>query len=116
MITELKDNQIFCFGSNGQGIHGGGAAKFAYDKGWTHTGHAHGLSWQSFAIDTMDGLEVFKNDLGHLAVTARHNPSLTFYLTAVGTGIANYSKQEVMDIMPEMPDNVIFVDNWNNEV
>ena len=113
MTTELKDNEIFVFGSNGQGNHGAGAAKFALDKRWTHTGHAHGLSWQSFAVDTMDGLQTFKNDLSCLAITARHNPALTFYLTPVGTNIAGYSKQEVLDIMPDMPKNVIFVKEWD---
>ena len=31
-ITELKENEIFVFGSNLQGMHGGGAARIAYEK------------------------------------------------------------------------------------
>ena len=31
-ITELKENEIFVFGSNLQGMHGGGAALIAYEK------------------------------------------------------------------------------------
>ena len=31
-ITELKENEIFVFGSNLEGMHGGGAARLAYDK------------------------------------------------------------------------------------
>ena len=30
-ITTLKDNQIFVFGSNLAGLHGGGAARFALE-------------------------------------------------------------------------------------
>lgn len=30
MITELKDNQVFVFGSNEQGFHGAGAAGYAF--------------------------------------------------------------------------------------
>lgn len=36
-ITELKDNEIFVFGSNLAGAHGGGAARVAYDQ----IGRAH---------------------------------------------------------------------------
>jgi hypothetical protein len=31
-ITELNANEVFVFGSNLSGIHGGGAAKLAYNK------------------------------------------------------------------------------------
>ena len=32
MITELHSNEIFVFGSNLQGMHGGGAARIAHQK------------------------------------------------------------------------------------
>ena len=32
IITELEDNEIFVFGSNLAGMHGGGAARVAYNK------------------------------------------------------------------------------------
>lgn len=115
MITELKDNEVFVMGTNSQGFHGAGAARFAYDKGWTKTGHAHGLMWKSFAIDTMDGEDMFKMDLQDLAITAISNPALTFYLTPVGQGIAGYSKEQVLEMMPKMPSNVIFTDDWNEQ-
>jgi hypothetical protein len=31
-ISELKENEIFVFGSNLAGAHGGGAARFAYER------------------------------------------------------------------------------------
>ncbi len=31
-ITSLKEDEVFVFGSNLAGIHGGGAAKVAYQK------------------------------------------------------------------------------------
>ena len=31
-ITELKPNEIFVFGSNLTGAHGGGAARLAYNR------------------------------------------------------------------------------------
>ena len=30
-IKELKENEIFVFGSNLEGMHGGGAARIAYE-------------------------------------------------------------------------------------
>ena len=30
-ITSLNDNEIFVFGSNKEGMHGGGAARIAYE-------------------------------------------------------------------------------------
>lgn len=32
MITKLKDNQIFVFGSNARGFHAGGAARQAVES------------------------------------------------------------------------------------
>ena len=31
-ISELKENEIFVFGSNLEGSHGGGAARLAYNR------------------------------------------------------------------------------------
>ena len=31
-ISELKENEVFVFGSNLAGAHGGGAARFAYER------------------------------------------------------------------------------------
>lgn len=106
MITELQPNQIFVFGANSEGAHGGGAAKFAHDQQWTRWGHSEGLLWQSFAIDTMSGVERIKLGLQDLAITARHNPGLEFLLTPIGQGIAGYTKEQIEELMPDMPDNV----------
>lgn len=107
MITSLKPNQIFVFGSNLQGHHMGGAARQAYDKKWTKWGHSSGLMWQSFAIDTMSGKDIFRTGLYDLAITARKNPNLEFLMTPVGTGIAGYTIEELEEMMPDMPSNVI---------
>ena len=31
-ISELKENEVFVFGSNLAGLHGGGAARLAYNR------------------------------------------------------------------------------------
>ena len=53
MITELKENEIFVFGSNLAGAHGGGAARVAYNKFGAVWGQGVGLQGQSYGIPTM---------------------------------------------------------------
>jgi len=124
MITKLKPNDIFVFGSNGQGHHGAGAAKFALDKGWTELGNSHGLSQsgKAYAIDTMDGLRQFHEDLARLFLHANLNKQNRFLLTPVGTGIAGYSKSDVLYLIEQASrevhhdfnnSNVIFTEEWN---
>lgn len=50
-IKELKDNQIFVFGSNPSGIHGAGAAKAAVEFGAKY-GVGRGLQGQTYALIT----------------------------------------------------------------
>ena len=52
-ITRLADNEIFVFGSNLSGFHGGGAARTALDAFGAVWGQGVGLQGQSYAIPTM---------------------------------------------------------------
>ena len=52
---ELKPNEIFVFGSNLAGAHGGGAAQLAYERFGAVLGQGVGLQGQSYAIPTMQG-------------------------------------------------------------
>ena len=54
-ISALKPNEIFVFGSNLAGMHGGGAARIAYDRFGAIWGQGVGLQGQSYAIPTMQG-------------------------------------------------------------
>ena len=54
-ISELKENEIFVFGSNLAGAHGGGAARFAYERFGAVWGEGMGLHGQTYAIPTMQG-------------------------------------------------------------
>ena len=54
-ITELKPNEIFVFGSNLQGYHGGGAARLAMNQWGAVWGQGTGLQGQTYAIPTMQG-------------------------------------------------------------
>ena len=99
-ITELKPNQIFVFGSNLNGWHGGGAARQAQDKFGAMDGQSKGLRGQSYAIPTLGHdmekllLETIKVHLIDLAEDALRWPEKEFLLTPIGTGIAGFSLQE----------------------
>ena len=54
-ISELKENEIFVFGSNLAGAHGGGAARLAYNRFGAVWGEGVGLHGQTYAIPTMQG-------------------------------------------------------------
>ena len=60
-ISELKENEIFVFGSNLAGAHGDGAARFAYEWFGAVWGEGVGIHGQTYAIPTMqDGVETIK--------------------------------------------------------
>ena len=52
-ITSLAENEIFVFGSNLAGAHGGGAARLAYERFGAVWGEGVGLRGQTYAIPTM---------------------------------------------------------------
>ena len=55
LITSLEPNEVFVFGSNLKGMHGGGAAYIAYRKFGAIMGQGVGLQGQSYGIPTMQG-------------------------------------------------------------
>ena len=54
-ITELKANEVFVFGSNLAGSHGGGAAALAFRKFGAVWGEGVGLQGQSYEVSTQHG-------------------------------------------------------------
>ncbi len=53
-IYSLKENEIFVFGSNLNGSHGGGAARIALEKFGAIDGQGGGIMGQSYAFPTLD--------------------------------------------------------------
>ncbi|MEI3442166.1 MAG: hypothetical protein V8R19_18840 [Bacteroides uniformis] len=113
-IQELKENQIFVFGSNMNGNHAGGAARLAVEKFGAIMGKAKGIQGQSYAIPTLDkdmqkvteeDLVVFLENFGNYA---NEHPEKEFLLTAIGTGIAGFdaSYMAYMVLRANLPDNV----------
>lgn len=120
MITSLKDNQIFVFGSNLAGHHLGGAARQAHEHFGAEWGVGEGLMGQSYAFPTLDvafqkrklnelGASVFK-----LYQCCEENPDKEFMLTKVGCGIAGFKEEQVKDLFCDPPKNLILPEDWIN--
>ncbi len=95
MIKELQPNEIFVFGSNISGFHGGGAARTAMQWGavW---GQGVGLQGQTYAIPTMDGsAEKIKPYVDEFIKFATQNSDKTFLVTEIGCGIAGYKPAQI---------------------
>lgn len=94
-IDKLNENEIFVFGSNLDGWHGGGAAKLAMKWGaiW---GQGVGLQGKTYAIPTMHGgVDVIKPYIDDFLLFAQNNPEFKFLVTEIGCGIAGFTVKEI---------------------
>ena len=95
-ISELKENEIFVFGSNLAGFHGGGAAHVAYKKFGAVWGQGVGLQGQSYAIPTMQGgVETIKPYVDEFIEFAKAHPEYKFLVTLIGCGIAGFLPSDI---------------------
>lgn len=95
-ITELKGDEIFVFGSNLAGMHGGGAAYVALRQFGARLGQGVGLQGQSYAIPTMQGgVETIEPYVTEFIEFAKAHPELFFYVTRIGCGIAGFRDREI---------------------
>lgn len=106
-ITELKPDEVFVFGSNAEGRHGGGAARIAYERFGAEWGKGSGHHGQSYAIVTMSGLGVLRDEVARFLHYANRHPELRFLVTPIGTGIAGYRADEIAHLFDGAPDNVV---------
>lgn len=101
-ITELKENEIFVFGSNLEGMHGGGAARAAYNKFGAIWGQGVGLQGQSYGIPTMHGgVDVIKPYVDEFIDFAKSHTELKFLVTRIGCGIAGFRDEEMAPLFKD---------------
>ena len=119
MITKLKINQIFVFGSNEAGRHGKGAAKTALKWGAEY-GVGEGLRGQTYAIPTKDKnirtlqIEKIKPYVDCFLQFADESRELEFLLTPIGCGLAGYSPKDIAPLFENAPPNVVLPDEFKN--
>lgn len=107
IITRLEPEEVFVYGSNADGMHGGGAARVAFEKFGAVWGEGHGHHGQSYAIDTMSGLDVLAGEVSRFVDYAHSHPGLTFLVTPIGCGIAGYTADQVAPLFDDVLPNVI---------
>lgn len=101
-ITELKPGEIFVFGSNLEGAHGGGAALLAWKKWGAVWGQGAGLQGQTYGIPTMHGGPAeIKPYVDDFIRCAQEHPELTFLVTEIGCGIAGFTPNEIAPLFKE---------------
>jgi len=113
LITEIKDNEVFIFGSNLSGIHGGGAAKTAMKWGAEYY-NPDGLQGKTYAIPTKD--KFIRNALSIVEIKkyvdifitfVNDNKNLNFYVTEIGTGLSGLKHKDIAPLF----ENLIDCDN-----
>lgn len=101
-ITELSCCEVFVFGSNLKGYHGGGAARVAMEKFGAEWGVGVGPTGQCYAIPTMQGdvetIEPYVNRFLEYAKTHQNN---RFLVTRIGCGIAGFDDMYIAPLFEE---------------
>ena len=113
-IEELKEDEVFVFGSNMAGNHAGGAARYAAEHFGAVEGVGEGLSGQTYAFPTLNK-DFSKREIAQMIYSkaklyhvAGENPDKTFLVTKVGMGIAGFTLEEMREVFAgHVPYNVI---------
>ena len=104
-ITSLKPNEIFVFGSNLAGMHGGGAARTARLYFGAVLGNGDGPQGQSYAIPTMQGgVETIQSYVDKFVSYAKAHPEQTFLVTPIGCGIAGFTPDDIAPLFEKAVD------------
>lgn len=107
-ISRLASDEVFVFGSNLQGMHGGGAARMAYERFGAVWGEGVGMFGQSYAIPTMQGgVETIKPYVDDFLRYAKMHQELDFLVTEIGCGIAGFTPKEIAPLFFKVIENDI---------
>lgn len=109
---------IFVFGSNLAGRHGKGAALHArqhhgaiYGQGRGHQGNSYAIATKDEKLRTLP-LDVIARDVKAFILYASMNPALVFQVTAIGTGLAGYSHEQIAPMFKDAPSNCHLPAEW----
>lgn len=113
-----ESSNILVFGSNKRGAHSAGAALFAKQHCGAEYGVGFGMTGNSFAIPTKDEniqtlpLEEISSYIRQFLYFAQSNQHLTFYVTAIGCGLAGYQHHQIAPLFRDAPVNCVLPDMW----
>lgn len=125
LVKSLKDNQIFVFGSNTEGRHGAGAAKFARDYCGARYGQASGLQGRSYGIITKDLTQNIHPSISKDSIIlqiqrlyqfAEDHQELEFLIaySATGANLNGYTSFEMAEMFNQkhIPKNIVFEEQF----
>lgn len=120
-IFDSWPGHVFVFGSNLAGVHGAGAAAWAYRFAGAHWEVGEGLMGESYAIPTKNRqiqtlpLEEIEKHVKNFLVFAESHPELEFFVTRIGCGLAGYKDDEIAPLFYDVPQNVELPFNWGRK-
>ena len=104
-IDTLAENEVFVFGSNLAGMHGGGAARVAFLRFGAKMGQGVGLQGRSYAIPTMQGgVETIRPYVDEFIEFAKNHPEKRFLVTPIGCGIAGFEPEDIAPLFEKARD------------
>lgn len=120
--TTEPSKEVFVFGSNLAGRHGRGAAWVARMSHGAVYGQGEGLQGNSYAIPTKDSylhvlpLEQVKRHVDKFIRYANKHPELTFNVTAIGTGLAGFTHDDIAPMFAFAPINCKLPIKWKEHL
>lgn len=126
MVEVIEDDveEIFVFGSNELGIHGGGAARVAREQHGAVLQQGFGPQGNCFAIPTCSkptgqpnheiALEKIAYYTDCFILWAERNPVKRYKVTQVGCGLAGWTKEEMAPLYLKAPNNCSFDTAWQS--
>ena len=95
-VGTLSPGQVLVFGSNTQGNHAGGLARFALENLGAVMGQAEGPQGRSYAIPTVGlDLEQIREAVFRFIMYAEAHGDVQFLVTRIGCGHAGFSPKEI---------------------
>lgn len=117
-VFEPRPGRIFVFGSNRAGIHGAGAASYAYryqgaewEEGEGLYGESYALPTKGYRLETLP-LEEIQKHVEKFLEFARSRPDLEFFVTRIGCGLAGYEDSQIAPMFLNAPENCELPTKW----
>lgn len=113
-------DKIFVFGSNYAGRHGAGAALTARREYGATYGKGEGRSKQSYAIPTKDWClrtlppSKIRVHVDKFIEYARARPTLEFFVSRIGCGLAGYNDAQIAPMFECAPSNCELPHGWRS--
>jgi hypothetical protein len=111
---------IFVAGTNLDGIHGAGSAKYAHKHEGLRIGVGRGLDGNSYALPTVGHgfarftLVLVAIEIGRFIEVARQFPHQQFKVTRVGCNLAGFTDDQIAPLFADAPGNCWFDEAWRD--